>query len=82
MDEYDTDYEKGGGQSFHPDNWSIMAGGNHINMGRTPVGYTLFQRYQAGFSTPTLVEEETTLTIPSLAETGEGYRINSAVDKE
>lgn len=82
MDEYDTDYEKGGGQSFHPDNWSIMAGGNHINMGRTPVGYTLFQRYQAGFSTPTLVEGETTLTIPSLAETGEGYRINSAVDKE
>lgn len=81
-DEYDTDYEKSGGESFHPDNWSIMAGGNHINMGRTPVGYSLFQRYQAGFSTPKTILEATTVSIPSLAQTGMGYRINSAVDKE
>lgn len=81
-DEYDTDYANGGGQSFHPDNWSLMAGGNHINMSRTPVGYSLFQRYQAGFSVPKLISASGSYSIPSLAASGTGYRINSSVDKE
>ena len=81
-DEYDVDYEKSGGQSIHPASWSIMASGSYNNYSRTPAGFTLSQRYQAGFSTPTLITTPGAYTVPSLEDTGTGYRINSAVDNE
>ena len=52
MDEYDTDYEGSGGQSVDPGDWSLMAGGSYLNKARTPVGYSLMQRYQSGFTVP------------------------------
>ncbi len=82
MDEYDTDYDGSGGQSVHPGNWSVMAGGSYLNNSRTPVGYSLFQRYQAGFATPKLITGEGNFDLRSIEENNEGYRINSAVNKE
>lgn len=49
-DLYDTDYAESGGQSIHPDGWDVMAGGSHNNYGRTPVGYSLWERWELGFT--------------------------------
>ena len=81
-DEYDTDYEESGGQSVHPGLWSVMAGGSYLNNARTPVGYSLFERYQAGFANPKLITDEGAYSLRNIDEFNEGYRINSAVDKE
>ena len=81
-DEYDTDYESGGGQSVHPGTWSVMAGGSYLNNARTPVGYSLFERYQAGFANPELITKEGDYSVRNIDVSNEGYRINSAVNKE
>ena len=82
MDEYDTDYAGGGGQSVDPQLWSVMASGSYINMARTPIGYSLFQRYQSGFTVPEVITEKGEYSLPSLAESNKGYRINSALKNE
>lgn len=82
MDEYDTDYTGSGGQSVHPGYWSLMASGSYLNYSRTPAGYSLFERYQSGFSTPTLITEAGDYTIDAIDKSNEGYRINSAINKE
>ena len=55
MDTYDTDYEGSGGNSHHPGWWDIMAAGSYCNNSRTPVGYTLYERYAVGFATPDVI---------------------------
>lgn len=82
QDEYDTDYEGSGGQSVHPGGWSVMAGGSYFNNSRTPVGYSLLERWQAGFAAPKMITGEGDFSLRSIDEYNEGYRINSAVDKE
>ena len=53
-DLYDTDYAESGGESNHPGDWDVMAGGSGNNYGRTPVGYSLWERIELGFAeTPT-----------------------------
>ena len=47
-DFYDANYEEDG-QSNDPGIWSLMAGGCYENDGRTPVGYSLFERSFVGF---------------------------------
>lgn len=81
-DEYDTDYSGSGGQSIHPGRWSVMASGPYLNNSRTPCGYSLFERYQAGFATPQLITEPGDYTLENIDISNTGYRINSAVDKE
>lgn len=81
-DLYDTDYEGSGGQSDHPGDWSVMSGGSYFNYSRTPAGYTLFERYASGFTTPTTITADGEYKLRSVAEYNEGYRINSAVDNE
>lgn len=81
-DLYDTDYEGSGGQSNHPNVWSVMSGGSYLNMTRTPCGYTLFERYVSGWVTPTLINGEGEHTLRPLATSEEGFRINSSVEKE
>ncbi len=51
-DLYDTDYSGSGGESNHPGAWDVMAGGSGNNYGRNPVGYSLWERIELGF-TPT-----------------------------
>ncbi|MCR5270596.1 MAG: M6 family metalloprotease domain-containing protein [Prevotella sp.] len=81
-DLYDTDYEDGGGQSCHPAEWSLMAAGGYQNYGRTPVGYTLYERYAVGFAVPQTIQAEGHYTLPSVASSNTGYRLNTPVNKE
>ena len=81
-DFYDTDYAEGGGQSVHPANWSLMAGGGYLNNSRTPAGYSLFERYMAGWATPQVIEEEGEYSLERVNESNTGYRINTENRRE
>jgi len=81
-DFYDTDYEQSGGESIHPGEWSIMAGGSYLNNGRTPAGYSLFERYAIGFTTPELINAEGDYSLEAIGTSNTGYRINTKNDKE
>ena len=80
-DFYDTgnQYE---GQCVTPDTWSVMANGADFNYGRTPCGFSLFERYALGFATPQVISEADTLTLEALHECNTGYRLNTPVKKE
>ena len=82
-DFYDTDYEKSGGESIHPDEWTLMAGGSYNNNARTPAGYSLYERYLVGFTDdiPT-INEKKSYTLEPVHASQQGYRINSPVDNE
>ena len=81
-DLYDTDYASGGGQSCHPAEWSLMAAGSYLNNGRTPAGYTLYERYAVGFAVPETIQNEGHYTLPSVGRSNTGYRLNTPVDRE
>ena len=82
-DFYDTDYEKSGGQSNDPGEWSLMANGTDANYGRTPVGYSLYERWFTGFidDIPE-IDDEGSYQLEPLYKEGQGYRINSSVNNE
>ena len=82
-DFYDTDYEKSGGQSNDPGEWSLMANGTDANYGRTPVGYSLYERWFTGFidDIPE-IDDEGSYQLEPLYKDGQGYRINSSVNNE
>ena len=84
-DFYDTDYEGSGGQSIDPGIWSIMAGGSYENIGRTPVGYSLYERWSVGFIDDADIEVisgEGDFTLNPLYSSQKGFRINSPVNNE
>lgn len=80
-DEYDTDYEAGG-QSHHPGEWSVMAGGSYFQLGRLPVGYSAFQRYASGFLTPKEITQAGKLELKPMQENNEAYMLRTPVDGE
>ena len=81
-DLYDTDYGESGGESHHPGDWDVMAGGSYANYGRTPVGYSLWERMELGFTdTP----EELSLgskVIEALNESNTGFMMQSPNEDE
>lgn len=82
-DFYDTDYAQGGGQSNDPGGWSLMASGSDFNRGRTPVGYSLYERYAVGFTDePEKIEAEGSYQLDALYKEGKGYRIDTPVSDE
>lgn len=82
-DFYDTDYEESGGESVHPGIWSLMAGGSYENDARTPVGYSLFERYSVHFcDAPPKITGEGSFTLDPLYSSFTGYRIDSPVNDE
>ena len=82
-DFYDTDYEKSGGESDHPGEWSLMAGGSYMNDSRTPVGYSLYERYSVGFcDAPATISAEGSYELEPLNLNGKGYRIDSNDNNE
>ena len=81
-DLYDTDYEGGGGQSDDPSDWAIMASGAYLNYGRTPAGYTLYERYSVGFAQPQLISEVGSYELPPLGDSNQGFRMDTRVNKE
>lgn len=77
-DLYDTDYAGSGGLSVHPDGWSIMAGGTYYNYGRTPCGYSAYERYTAGFGTPELLDRTAMKSSQGLNKSNSFFRVNTA----
>jgi len=80
-DLYDTNYETSG-QSHDPGDWDVMAGGGSNNYGRTPVGYTIFERYAMGFAKPQVITGEGTYTLEAVNKSNTGYIFRSPVSKE
>ena len=44
-------------ECVNPDSWSLMASGADLNYGRTPCGFSLFERHALGFATPQVISE-------------------------
>ena len=81
-DFYDTNYEKEG-ESVTPGIWSLMAGGCYENDARTPVGYSLYERYSVRFcDDPEVINAEGSYTLDPLYSSFKGYRINTPVSNE
>ncbi len=81
-DFYDTDGADNG-RSDDPDMWSVMAGGNYANDSRSPIGYSAFERWMAGFiGDPEVIRYTGDYVLQPLCQQGKFYRINSPVDKE
>lgn len=80
-DLYDTDYGTNG-QSNHPDDWDVMAGGSHSNYGRRPVGYSIFERYALGFAHPSEITTSGNYTLRNVATHNEGYILRTPVENE
>ena len=81
MDTYDSDYEGSGGESHHPGDWDIMSGGSYHNYSRTPVGYTLYERYAVGFATPEVIDGVGSFSLQNVS-TNTGLRLNTREKKE
>ena len=80
-DFYDANYEEDG-ECVTPDTWSIMAGGADLNYGRTPCGFSLFERYALGFATPQVIDAAGSYSLEALHSSNTGYRLNTQVNKE
>ncbi|MBR6284230.1 MAG: M6 family metalloprotease domain-containing protein [Muribaculaceae bacterium] len=81
-DLYDTDYEQGGGQSFNPGNWDVMAGGSYGNEVRTPVGYSLWERHELGWAEPLTLDSEGNYQLNDLTESNNGFIMNTPINGE
>ena len=82
-DFYDADYAMSGGESNHPGVWSVMSYGCYENDARTPVGFSLYERYSVQFcDAPEKITEEGRYTLEPLYSSFTGYRIDSPVDDE
>lgn len=80
-DFYDTDYSTGG-QSNHPDDWDVMAGGSHAFYGRVPVGYSIFERYALGWAYPTEITSQGNYTLHNVTTHNEGFILRTPVENE
>ncbi len=81
-DLYDTDYAQSGGESHHPGDWEIMASGSYNNYGRTPVGYSAYDRYALGFSTPKVINAAGDYALNPLGDSNETMMIKTPLSKE
>ena len=82
-DFYDADYSSSGGSSDDPGPWSVMAAGTESDKGRTPVGYSLYERWAVGFvDEPEKIEAEGSYTLDALYKEGKGYMMETPVDNE
>ena len=76
-DLYDTDGGGSGGECITPGEWSIMAGGSGQDFGRNPVGYSLYERYALGFTTPDVINDKGEFTLEALDKSNYGLRLNT-----
>ena len=65
-----------------PGEWSVMAGGSYNNYSRTPVGYSLYERYALGFATPQVITEPGEFSMEAIHKSNSGFRLNTPVKKE
>ena len=80
-DFYDTNnqYDE---ECVTPESWSLMANGADLNYGRTPCGFSLFERYALGFATPQVISEPGSFSLDALNSSNTGYRLNTSEKKE
>lgn len=69
-DFYDYNYKM-----FGMDYWSVLDYGQYSNAGRTPVGYTAYERDFVRWQLLEELKEPCTLRIPCYAKGGHGYKI-------
>ena len=81
-DTYDTDYGSSGGESHHPGEWDLMAGGADFNYGRTPVGYTLYERYAIGWAHPKTITTTGNYSLEAIITSRDGYILRTPVENE
>ena len=83
-DLYDTneDDDAANGEAQHPGEWDLMAGGNYQNNARTPVAYSLYDRYSTGFANYQIITAEGDYTLNPTSTTGEGYILKTPTLKE
>ncbi len=81
-DLYDTDGTSSGGSSVTPSRWSLMAQGSYLNQSRTPCAYSVYERYAAGFMTPTTLTRRGNYTLQPMAQINDGYRLDTTVPGE
>ncbi|MBO7609459.1 MAG: M6 family metalloprotease domain-containing protein [Muribaculaceae bacterium] len=79
-DLYDTNYAENG-QSDHPGGWDVMAGGSYGNIGRTPVGYSLWERWELGWTEPVEMSNGNHVMQP-LDQSNAGLIMHSPVEEE
>lgn len=79
-DFYDTDYSGGQGMGY----WDLMDSGSYNGNGYQPAGYTSYERWVAGWKTPTeLVNTQTISNMAALQNGGSSYIIyNKANNNE
>ena len=83
-DLYDTNEDDNGtnGEAQHPGEWDLMAGGNYQNNARTPVAYSLYDRYSTGFANYQIITAEGDYTLNPTSTTGEGFILKTPTNKE
>ena len=84
-DLYDTNEDNNnstGGESQHPGEWDLMAGGNYQNNARTPVAYSLYDRYSLGFANVQVINAEGDYSLNPICTTGDGYILKTPTNKE
>jgi len=81
-DLYDTDYADNGGESNHPGEWDLMAGGSHFNYGCNPVGYSLYELYTLGWAHPQTITETGEYTLNPVNTSREGYLLRTPEPNE
>lgn len=81
MDFYDTN-AMDTRSAPNPAEWSVMANGADNDYGRTPCGYSLYERYALGFATPQLLSNSGTHYLTAINFANSGFRINVPQRKE
>ena len=83
-DLYDTNEndDAANGEAQHPGEWDLMAGGNYQNNARTPVAYSMYDRYSTGFANYQIINAEGDYTLNPVATTGEGFILKTPTNKE
>lgn len=81
-DFYDTDYAKSGGQSHDPGGWDLMAGGGDYNYGRSPVGYTFYERYALGWAKALPLTRPGSYELEAVNVARNGYILRTPVQNE
>ena len=81
-DFYDTDYSQSGGESHNPGQWDVMAGGADHNYGRTPAGYSFYERYALGWARPKTITGPGNYTLEAVNTSREGYILRTPVANE
>ncbi|MCL1867566.1 MAG: M6 family metalloprotease domain-containing protein, partial [Paludibacter sp.] len=61
--------------SFTPKNWDVMDQGCYLNNGRTPAGYSSYERFYVGWLRPRVINESENVTLNPLNTSNEALMV-------